>query len=89
VPGAGDEEHVHVVFFDHAIQVDVNKVQPRRRAPVAEQARLDMLRHERLLQQRIIVEINLPDRQVVRRAPIGVNFRQQFGLQCFHIKDRE
>lgn len=40
---------------------------------VAEQARLDVHQLERLLQKRIVVEIYLADRKVVRRAPIGVN----------------
>ena len=42
----------------------------------AEQARFDVRQRERLLQQRIVVEINLSDRKVIRRAPIGVNLPQ-------------
>ena len=89
----GDVDDVQVVLLDDAVQVDVDEVQPRRRAPVAEQARLDVRQRERLLQQRIVVEINLPDRQIVRGAPIGVHLAEQFGCQwlicylnfvCFH-----
>ena len=49
VAGAADVDHVEVVRLDHAVQVDVDEVQPRRRAPVAQQARLDVLDLERLL----------------------------------------
>src|SRR5689334_4620950 len=38
-----------------------------------EQARLDVILGERLLQQRIVVEIDLPDRQIVGGGPVGVN----------------
>ena len=73
----GDVDDVQVVFLDDAVQVDIDEVQSRRRAPVAEQARLDVRQLERLLQQRIVVEINLSDGQVVGRAPIGVQLAQQ------------
>ena len=74
----GDVDDVQVVFLDDPVQMDVDEVQPRRRAPVAEQARLDVRQLERLLQQRIVVEINLPDREVVGRPPIGIQLSQQF-----------
>ncbi len=54
VPRAADIDHVQIVFFDHPVEVDVNEVQARRRAPVAEQPRLDMLEFERLPQQRVV-----------------------------------
>ena len=72
-PGPVDVDHVEVARLDDPVQVDVDEVQPRRRAPVAEQPRLDVLQRERLLQQRIVEEIDLPDRQVVGGAPPGVD----------------
>jgi hypothetical protein len=72
----GDIDDVQVVLLDDAVQVDVDEVQPRRRAPVPEQARLDVLQRERFLQQRIVVEIDLPDRQIVRGPPIGVHLAE-------------
>ena len=81
VARAGDVDHVQIVRVDDAVQVDVDEVQSRRRAPVAEQARLDVRQRERLFQQRIVVEIDLPDRQVVRRAPIRVQLAQLFRCQ--------
>ena len=70
-------------FFDDAVQMDIDEVQSRRRAPVPEQARLDVRQLERLLQQRIVVEINLADREIVRRAPIGVHLVEQFRRERF------
>ena len=78
VPRADDVDHVQVVFLDDAVQVHVEEVQSRRRPPVAEQARLDVLFRQRLFQQRVVVHIDLPDRQVVRRPPVGVHEFQFF-----------
>ena len=58
---------------DHAVQVGVDEVQPGRRAPVPEQARLDVLRQQRLAQQRVVEQVDLADRQVVGGAPVGVD----------------
>ena len=54
---------------------DVNEVLPGRRAPVAEQHVLDVRERQRPLQQRIVVEINLADGQVIggaSRRPFAV-----------------
>jgi hypothetical protein len=58
---------------DQPVQMDVDEVQPGRRAPVAEQPRLDVIELERRGEQRVVEEIDLPDRQVVGRAPLGVD----------------
>ena len=83
VPGPGDVDHVQVVLVDDAVQMDIDEVQPGRGAPVAEQARFDVRQLERLPQQRIVVEIDLPDRQIVRRPPIGVHLSQQVRADGF------
>jgi hypothetical protein len=69
------------MFFDNAIEMRVDKVQARRRSPVTEQARFDVFEFERLAQQRIIKQINLPDRKIIRRAPVGVYALQFFSIQ--------
>src|SRR4051812_17397032 len=43
---------------------------------MAEQPWLDVLALERLAQQWVIHEVNLPNRQIVQRAPIGVQLFQ-------------
>ena len=75
----GDVDHVQIVLLDDAVEVDVDEVQPGRGAPVAQQPRLDVLAAQRLLQQRIVVEIDLADGQVVGRPPVGVHLSQQIG----------
>ena len=79
VPRADDVDHVQVVLLDDPVQVDVEQVQARRRPPVAEQARLDVRALQRLLQERVVVEVDLPDRQVVGRPPVGVHLAQLLG----------
>src|SRR6266511_885550 len=69
----GDVEHVERALPDRAVQVDVDQIQPRRRAEVAQQARLDLLCLERLVQQRVVEQIDLPDREGVGGAPVGVD----------------
>ena len=61
---------------DHAVQVHVDEVQARRRAPVAEQPRLDVLARERLAQQRVVEQVDLADRQVVGGAPERVEIAE-------------
>src|SRR5262249_18611524 len=53
----------------------VDEIEPRRRAPMAEQARLHMLEPQLLLEQRIGEEIDLADREVIGGTPIGVDRR--------------
>jgi hypothetical protein len=79
VPGARDVDHVQVALPYHPVQVDVDEVQARRGAPVAEQARLDVLPGERLLQEGIGVEVDLTHRQVVGGPPVGVDAAQLVG----------
>ena len=76
VARAAEVDHVQVVALDRAVQVRVDEVQARRRSPMPEQARLHMLERERLLEQRVVEQIDLPDREVVRRAPVGVEQAQ-------------
>ena len=79
--------------LDDAIQVHVDEVQPGRRAPVPEQARLDVLERQRLAQQRIVEQVDLADREIVGRAPPGVDLREGFvgeicrgrGGICAHV----
>ena len=75
MPGTGDVDHVQIVLLDHPVQMDVDEVQTGRGAPVAQEPRLDVLLGQRLLEQGVVVEINLADRQVVGGAPVRVHQR--------------
>ena len=71
VAGAGHEEHLCAGPADQPVEVRVDEVQARRRAPVPEQPRLDVLGAQRLAQQRVLAQVDLRDREVVRRVPPG------------------
>src|SRR5690606_24777664 len=59
-----DVDHIEVMLFDDPIQMSVDEIQTWRRAPMAEQTRFDVLRLQRLVQERIVEQINLADRQI-------------------------
>ena len=79
VPGADDVDHVQVIALDDPIEMHAEHVQARRRAPVAEQPRLDVLALERLSQERIVEQVDLADRQVIGGPPVGVHLAQFLG----------
>src|SRR6185295_13636340 len=81
VPRTRDEDHVEVVFPDDPVQVDVNEAQARGRSPVAEQVRLDVRDLERLLEERIREEVELPDGEVVRDTPINIHLSKLLGVE--------
>ena len=88
---AGDIDHVQVVLFDHPIQMDVNEIQAWRCSPVTQEPRLDVLLAQRLLEQWIVVEIDLADREVVGGPPVRVQqcllfVRQRVCHHCLLIR---
>jgi hypothetical protein len=42
-----------------------------------QQTGLDIFGRERGLEKRIVLQIDLPDREVISRAPIGVHFLEE------------
>ena len=64
--------------LDDVVEMDVDEIQPRRGAPLPEQPRLDVFPAQRFAQQRIVEQVDLADREVVRRAPIAVK-QGEFG----------
>ncbi len=81
VPRAADVDHVQVVLVDDAVQVRIDEVQSGRRAPVPEQAWLDVLDRQRLRQQRVIEQVDLSHRQVVGGAPVRVETHEVVGSE--------
>ena len=69
VAWSGDEQHGLIPLHDDTVQVCVDEVQPRYGAEVAQQTRLDVGGRERTFEHRVILQIDLPDAQIVRRAP--------------------
>src|SRR6266571_532139 len=54
-----DVHYVQFVYFNDAIEMDVDEIQARRRSPVTKQAGLDVLALQRLPEERVIIEVNL------------------------------
>src|SRR5581483_9685874 len=82
VAGTRDEDRAQVALLHHPAQVRVQEVQAGRRSPVAEQARLHVLRADQLAEQRVVEEVDLPDGEVVRCAPVRV---EQPELLVHHV----
>src|SRR5271155_3849654 len=78
MPGPRDVNEVRIMRLDEPVEMNVDEVLPRRRAPVSEQPWLDLLRFERLSQQGVFKEINLADTQIVSCAPIAVHLVEHF-----------
>src|SRR6267378_1071950 len=70
---AGDINHVQVVLLDEPVQMNIDEVQSWCGSPMAEKPRLDMVLCQRLLEQRVVEEIDLSDRQVVGGPPIRIH----------------
>ncbi len=61
VTGPADIDHVEVVLPDDAVAMHIDKIQTRSRSPMPEQPGLDVLEPQRLFQQRVVYQVNLPD----------------------------
>ena len=81
VSGAGEEDHVEVVLLDEPVEVDVDEGQAGARSPMAEQAVLDVLGAQRLVQQRIVEQVDHAQAQVIAGAPISVGLAQLVGAE--------
>src|SRR5665213_243480 len=79
VTGSDDIDHVQIVVLDQPVEMDIEEIQPRRRAPMTKQTGLDVLKRQRCFEQRVILQIDLPDRKIVRRTPIGVHLLEKIG----------
>ena len=75
-------DDVEVLLLDDAVEVNVDEIQSWRRAPMAQEAGFDVPALERPLEQRIVVQINLADGEIIGRPPIGVHFAEQFRGEC-------
>src|SRR4029079_8576988 len=81
VTGPDHINHVEIVLFDQTIEVDIDKIEAGGCAPMSKQAWFDVLKYERRFEQRIILQIDLADREIVCGAPIGVHLSQQIGRE--------
>lgn len=75
------------MLLNDSIQVHVDEVLPWCGATMAQQHGLYMIERQRLAQQRVVAQVNLPDGEVVGRAPLGIHAVQEilgYGLGCGH-----
>ena len=91
VARSGDEDHVEIVLDDQPVQVHPHERQRRARAPVTEEAVFHVLGLQRLPQQRVVLQVDHPDGQVVARPPEGVHpfellRRQRRLVSGFHVR---
>ena len=73
VAGPGEVDHLLARVADEARGVRVDEGQAGAGAPVAEEAGLDVVREELAAQERVVLEVDLADGQVVVGAPPGVH----------------
>ena len=76
VARAGDQDHVLVILLDDAVQMYIDEVLAGNGAPVADDLLLDIVARQRAAQQRVVQQIQLARRQVVRCPPVGVDLFQ-------------
>ena len=72
---SGHVDRVRVAGADRPVEMHVEEVEARGGAEVPEQPRLHLLGDQRLAQQRVVEQVDLPDREVVGGAPPGVDHR--------------
>ena len=82
VAGAGEVDHVEVIFVDDAVEVRVDEVLAGHSAPVADDLLFDVALGQPPAQQRVVEQVELAGGQIVRRAPPGVHFGQQLRRGC-------
>jgi hypothetical protein len=71
VAGAGDVEDLIAGLADQPVELGVDEVEAGGGAPMAEEPRLDVLGAQRLAQQRVVLQVDLGDGEVVGRLPVG------------------
>ena len=84
--GTDDCEYVAIPGNNDSIQMRVDEIDARRRSPVTQQPRLDVLERERLAQQRIVEQVDLAGGQVIGRSPPGMDTLQLGGGQWLGLR---
>jgi hypothetical protein len=88
VAGAGQEDRVEVVLVDQPVEMGPDEAQSRARAPVSQEALLDVLRLQRLAQERIGAQVDHPGGEVAAGAPEGVHVVQLVGGEAVRVRGR-
>jgi len=84
--GTGDVDHVQVMPLDDPVEMDVDEVRARRRPPMAKKPWFYVSESQRLSEQRIVVQVDLAHRQIVRSPPVGIHLPELDGSKGrFHV----
>jgi hypothetical protein len=76
VPGAGQVDGLLTGERNQPRRVGVHERESWAGSPVAEEPRLDVLSGERPLEQRVVFQVDLPDREVVAGSPPRIDSSQ-------------
>ena len=71
--GANHQHHAGVVVADDSVEMEVDEIEARSRAEVAEQARFNVVARQRTPEERVFLEIDLTHREIVCGAPVRVH----------------
>src|SRR6266496_4213734 len=83
MPRPGDVDHVQIMRFDQTVEMHIDEIQTWCCAPVPKQSGFYMLKFQWLSQERIVEQIDLSDRKIIRRPPIGVHGLRLFRSERF------
>src|SRR5690348_16999318 len=64
------------MLSNQAVEMNIDEIKSWSGAPMSEQTRLDMLGLQRLAKQRVVVQIDLPHGEIIRRPPIRIHSAQ-------------
>ncbi len=78
VPRAGEVDHACTGLANQPVQMHVDKTQSGRGPPVTQKSSLDVLGSQRLAQQRIVLQVDLTDSEVIGRPPVGIELGDLF-----------
>ena len=82
VAGSGHVDGVQVARTDRTVEMRIDEIQTWGGAKVTEQPRLHVLWPKRLPHKRVVEQIDLADREIVSRAPVGVDQTKLRRLQA-------
>jgi hypothetical protein len=68
-----DVDHIQVVLLDDSVEMDVDEIEPGSRAPMSQEAGFHMLNSQEFTKQRILQEIDLANRKIVRGTPVAID----------------
>ena len=74
--GAGDVNHIQIIFIDEPVEMNIDKIKTRGSSPVAEQTRFHMIQRQRLFQKWIVIQVNLSDGKIIGGAPVSIHLAQ-------------